>query len=351
MSKIDIQKWKIFTINDLFLCETSPSVDKRHLKFVENGEFEFIGRTNINNGIQGKINKLSFEPNSPNVFSVTQIGEKLCQFRNNYWYSSQNIFILKPKDKRLCDIALFINTVITKKLKLVYGSEYNSYPTIKTLPQIKILLPVNESGILDFEYINKFMNEIKNKAKISLDNILNTKDGQKMLDTESWREYKITDLFTVKNTHSILKSWVSEDSGNDPYVTASKENNGVSTFVDYDTSVIEDGNSILIGGKTLAITYQSRDFYSNDSHNLALYLKNYKYRTRYIQLFLVAALKRSLSNLYTWGDSISGKAIQKDYIKLPSKEDGTPDYEYMEKYMVDIEEKSKKRINDLLYIA
>ena len=44
---------------------------------------------------------------------------------------------------------------------------------------------------------------------------------------------------------------------------------------------------------------------------------------------MLTSIYKSLSPLYSWGDSISNKKIQKDKIKLPIKPDNTPDYDYM----------------------
>ena len=157
------------------------------------------------------------------------------------------------------------------------------------------------------------------------------------IDTSNWKQFKVIDLFEVKNTHSILKNEVEEDSGTDPYVTASNENNGVYTYIAYNEDLKEAGNCIMIGGKTLTITYQKEDFYSNDSHNLALYLKTSRYRTEKVQLFFVTALKASIGHTYSWGDSISSKSIKKDIIMLPTDKDGNPDFSYMETYMKNLE--------------
>lgn len=153
------------------------------------------------------------------------------------------------------------------------------------------------------------------------------------IETRDWISYKIIDLFEVKNTHSILKNEIEEDSGRTPYVTASNENNGVYTYISYKDDLKEPGNCIMIGGKTLTITYQKDDFFSNDSHNLALYLRNLNYRTEKVQLFLITAIRASIGHTYSWGDSISSKSIQKDVIKLPADKDGNPDFSYMEEYM------------------
>ncbi len=100
----------------------------------------------------------------------------------------------------------------------------------------------------------------------------------------------------------------------------------------------------MIGGKTLAITYQKENFYSNDSHNLVLYLKDNNQRTENVQLFLITALKASIGHTYNWGDSISFKSIQKDIIMLPVDKNGSPDFIYMEEYM----ENRKIAVNALL---
>lgn len=97
-----------------------------------------------------------------------------------------------------------------------------------------------------------------------------------MIDVSGWKKHKIIEIFDVKNTHSILSTEVEKDSGEFPYVTASKENNGVETYVDIGEDKTDKGKCLLIGGKTMTISYQENDFVSNDSHNLALYLKDSK---------------------------------------------------------------------------
>lgn len=137
------------------------------------------------------------------------------------------------------------------------------------------------------------------------------------------------DIFDVKNTHSILSSWIVPNSGNIPYVTAGETNNAISTYIDYDMSQMEKGNSIMIGGKTLVITYQEKDYFSNDSHNLALYLKDTDKLSKHIQLFLVSCLYKSLKPLYSWGNSISKKKIANDTVLLPINKNDQIDYDYM----------------------
>lgn len=144
-----------------------------------------------------------------------------------------------------------------------------------------------------------------------------------------FKSYKITDLFSVNNTHNILKTDVEFDSGNIPYVTAGEGNNSIASYISYDTDLLEPGNSIMIGGKTMVITYQPKSFFSNDSHNLVLRYKDNQELSENESLFMVTALYRSLSHKYHWGDSISKAKIKSDFVNLPTTQNGDVDFETM----------------------
>ena len=128
------------------------------------------------------------------------------------------------------------------------------------------------------------------------------------------------------------------DSGKTPYLCASSENNAVSSYVSYDERYIDKGNCVFIGGKTFVVSYQEEDFFSNDSHNLALYLKDSKRRTKLIQLFLTTCITMSLKHKYSWGNSISNKKIQDDTVLLPVK-NGKIDFDFMESFVAELEAK------------
>ena len=135
-------------------------------------------------------------------------------------------------------------------------------------------------------------------------------------------------------------------------------NNGVSSYISYKTDLIEKGNCIFIGGKTFVVSYQKDDFYSNDSHNLALYLKTEK-RSKSIQIFLASCIYQNLHNKYSWGNSISWKKIQDDIILLPLKEKSLDfsnpcdnikniDFDFMESFIRELEEERIRELNAYL---
>ena len=147
-----------------------------------------------------------------------------------------------------------------------------------------------------------------------------------------WKEFKVTDVFNIKNTHNILSNEIVKGSGQIPYLCASAENNSVNSYISFNADYLDDGNCIFIGGKTFVVSYQKSDFFSNDSHNLALYIKENDLRTEKNHLYLATCIRKGLQHLYSWGDSISNKKIQKDVFMLPEK-DGKPDYSSMETFI------------------
>lgn len=132
-----------------------------------------------------------------------------------------------------------------------------------SLKNTYIKLPVTNTGAIDYQFIEKHIRELS--VYLTVSRLNNYKLTNFVNGAIIFQLFKITDIFTVKNTHSILKSEVALNSGSSPHVTARKE-------------------------KTLAITYQPNGYYSNDSHNLALYINNRRKRTEKSQLFIVTAL-------------------------------------------------------------
>ena len=338
-------KWGEFKLSELFDITTSKSIDKNKITLVPYGAFDFIGRSRINNGVQGTIDRLSYAPNPKETFSLVQVGESVCLYRNRDWYASQNIFVLNPHVKELSKSQIFITTSINKALS-EYASAY-TYPTLETIKNITIFLPLSGSKI-DCEFIDGFVAELEGQRVAEL-------EGQRVAELQAYlsvtglsdytltekekhviehlteipfKTFKITSIFDIKNTGNILSRDIIENSGSTPYLCASRENNAVSSYITYNEDSLDKGNCVFIGGKTFVVTYQKNDFFSNDSHNLVLYLKKKDFEQQNILLSLVACVDRSLRHKYSWGDSISNKKIKSDVIMLPVNKN-EPNYELM----------------------
>ena len=164
-----------------------------------------------------------------------------------------------------------------------------------------------------------------NNYKLSDIELKSLRDYENM----KWHKYKIVDIFKVKNTFNILSKDIIPNSGKVPYLSAGRDNNAVSSYISYDEHYLDKGKCIFIGGKTFVLTYQEEDFYSNDSHNLCLYMKDNDNSKKLIQFYMMTCIEKSLSHKYSWGNSISNRKIQNDEFLLPVDNNGHINYDYM----------------------
>lgn len=333
-------EWGEFKVDDLFEVVGTKSLDRNTINFTENG-VNFIGRTFTNNGIQGKIQNQKFEPNEPFTITATVIGNyKYVKFQKEPYYCSQNINKLMPKliIKRWNEkIAYYLISSLQNFVSL-YDGQQGGYK-LEDIRNHVIQLPV-KSAQIDFEFMETFISELEEEyiAKLEAylsasglkDYNLTTKEQQVLEDFENveFEEFDVIELFNVKNSGNILSRDIVENSGENPYLCASNENNAVSSYISYDKKYLDKGNCIFIGGKTFVVTFQEKDFYSNDSHNLILSLKNEEEKSKLNQLYLATCIDKGLGYKYTWGDSVSNAKIQTDKISLPTK-NHQPNYEIM----------------------
>lgn len=308
-----------------------------------------------NNGIIGYTNKPEFICNEENPVFVT-FGDhtRTMNIARKSFSVLDNVKVLKPIFTTNEKLLLFVFSIWKKKIpNLGYARHW------KLAKDCLLQLPITSTGEIDFAFMEKFISELEEERISELNAYLEVtglKDYTLTPEEEialqefsniTWEDFNVVDLFRVKNTHNILSSEIIENSGEVPYLCASAENNAVSSYIKYNEDFLDEGNCIFIGGKTFVVSYQENDFFSNDSHNLALYHKKSELRNLKNQLFLSTCIKRSLQHLYSWGDSISNKKIQKDVIKLPIK-NNSPDYSTMETFISAIQ---KLVIKDVVLYA
>ncbi|MDE7040080.1 MAG: restriction endonuclease subunit S [Limosilactobacillus sp.] len=361
-------EFKEFKIADLFTKKTVKGFSKVKEKVVYTKDGYHVFGQNIKYQFPQKVlldSKFLFEvnPNKPiigyasSTGSVGMISESFYRSGNNGAFQA-----LIPKfDNYNYRHMLYLLACLRKLF-----SSKNYTTNINNVPEWIVKLPITSTtGKIDFQYMEdrvkaleqdrvKALEQDRVKALenyllvTGLNNYELTDEDKKVLSYKpEFKDFKIIEKFRVKNTKSILKSQVKELSkGNTPYLTAAESNNAVFSYINCPQEWVDEGNCVFIGGKTMVVTYQEKDFCSNDSHNLALYYKDDKYRTPLIQQYFVGAIKKSLSQKYSWGDSISKAKIKKDIISLPVDESGNIDFQYMEKYIKAIQKLTIKNVVD-----
>lgn len=335
----------MFSIDDLFdIPQHSKKISKQDAE--SNGVIPIYSSDSSNNGIVGFCNKKPHWLVTPKHPIYLVFGDHTRSFNiaDRSFCIADNVKVLIPKYIQMNDRALLYISTVWRKCIPNLG--YARHWSIAKLSMLR--LPLTIRGEIDFVYMNERMRELEEERKRELIFFLQgagfkdctlTKeevDALKAIECgkKQIRKFDIVKRFHVDNSHNILKSDVVFGSGSTPYVTACEGNNSIVSYISYKPDLMEHGNSIMIGGKTLVITYQPRDFFSNDSHNLVLTVNDKSGRNESAQLYMVAALYKTLGPKYSWGDSISKAKIQKDVVYLPVKEDGkTVDFSFMETYI------------------
>lgn len=340
--KLNEVKWGEFKIGDLFeILSYKKRFDANKVQLEKQGH-PYIVRTALNNGLKGFLNEDEKYLNDGNTISFGQDTATMF-YQEKPYFTGDKIKILKPKYSRFGKAnALFFITEMTKSFSnFSWGSTSFS---VDTISDQQVSLPITPENKIDFDFMEAFIRELEEERirelaaylKVSgFDNYTLSKCESEALahfNELKWKEFNLIDVFDVKNTHNILSNEIKKDSGSVPYLCASSVNNGVSSYISYKEELVEKGNCIFIGGKTFVVSYQEKDFFSNDSHNLALYVKDLQ-PTKLNQLYLATCVYKGLTHKYTWGDSISGTKIKSDRIMLPVTPDGSPDYAFMETFI------------------
>lgn len=330
-------EWQEYELGDLFEIKNTLSFNKD--KLTHGSEFDYVTRTSQNQGILQETGFVNQE--NINAAGTWSLGLLQMDFfyRIKPWYAGQFVRKIVPKIELTMSAVLYFTALFNKQKKNLLSGLVRHVDNIFLTS--KVWLPTKNSKIA-FEFIEKFIATLNSERLATLNEYLVAtglnnytlteveKSVLNNLNTLKWREFDIVSLFTVKNTRNILSRDILPNSGDIPYLTAGVAHNSVGTYIDFDRNQLEAGKCIFIGGKTFVVTYQDYDFFSNDSHNLALYHKQGEKCTKLNQLFMVASIYKSLSPLYSWGDSISNKKIQKDKILLPVDSNNEPDYDCMQ---------------------
>lgn len=346
-------EWGEFKLGDLFDIENTLSFNTD--KLVAGDTYDYVTRTSMNQGIlqtTGFVNEENI--NSAGTWSLGLLQMDFF-YRRKPWYAGQFIRKITPKIPIKDSCVEFFTIVLNKlkkKLLTVLVRDVDELFCNST-----ICLPM-KNGEIDFEFMEYILTTTVKNSVNKLDIYL-TNSGLKDYElTEEeknvlaeyekleHKEFNVPEIFDVKNTSNLLSSDIVPDSGSTPYLCASAENNGVSTYTTYDERFLEKGNCIFIGGKTFVVSYQAKDFFSNDSHNIVLYLKD-GVRTKLNQLYIATCVYKSLSHKYSWGDSVSKTKIKNDKVLLPVK-NGKPYLDFMETFITAIQ---KLVIKDVVLYA
>lgn len=172
------------------------------------------------------------------------------------------------------------------------------------------------------------------------------------IDITLWKEFKVKDLFDIHPTkaYKTINYELLEIDGINPVVGNSSYNNGIVGYTNKDNT--ESGGIITFSDTTTAnaIFFQPKDFVGYP-HIQGMYPKIYKdkWNEYSMRFFATVFKKKALTLNINYVNKFTRKDANNIIIKLPHNS-GEPDWDYMEKYIKEIDIKTNKILNGLMTI-
>ena len=335
-------KWGEYKLGDLFEIVGTKSLDSNAIDFTKTG-INFVGRTFENNGIQGKIERKTFEPNEPFTITATVIGNyKYVKYQIEPYYCSQNINKLTPInsiiEKWNEKIAYFLIVSLQKFVSL-YDGQQGGYK-LENIRNHKIKLPT-KNGKIDFEFMESFIVEMEAERIAEMEAYLlatglkdYTLTAEEKQVLEDFEKGKIAfDRFTYKSIFNKIiqgRRLKKDDqiSGNIPFVMAGTTNTGVVNYIlNPVASFPKNSITVDIFGNTF---YRNYDFGAGD--DTGVYWDNEKNYSKETMLFFAASMEKSISGKFDFGNKLRSSQSLNFTMKLPIQND-QPNYAIMETFI------------------
>lgn len=156
----------------------------------------------------------------------------------------------------------------------------------------------------------------------------------KLTDRE-WRTFRVDSILELEKCKCAKVSSLSE--GTTPYVGATNRNNGVLSFVESNPRMITQGNCIAFicdGEGSIGLSvYKYEDFIGSTTVKVG----RSKCLNKYIGMFLTSVADKVRSK-YNFGYKRNTEHLAAEILQLPIRTDGTPDWDFMEAYMRQVED-------------
>lgn len=209
----------------------------------------------------------------------------------------------------------------------------------------KLLLPVTDTGEIDFQFMSSFMKQIETDILgTTLATFQNRLMGNRLNISElggvNWSKFFIEDIAEIISGKDIYERERVE--GVNPYITATSNQNGIGYFVGNTNATLEsECLSVNRNGSVGYCFYHSyKALYGNDTRKLRPKVKN-----KYVSLFISMCITNQREK-YGYGYKMGTGRLKRQRILLPVNNIGQPDWEFMEEYMRQIE---SRKILDYLY--
>ena len=348
MQSLDEKEWREFGFEEIF--DIRKGFYNKKPESSGEGTIPFLGATDSNNGVTRFLtyqeidssSKTGDMHNSPiekklfpgHAIAVTNNGSVgHAYYQATEFTCSHDINPLYLRDHEMNrDEADFLIKAIEEQGKLFqYARKWRPIRMVKS----KIMLPVNDAGEPDYEYMAEYTRQKRNAMldkyrEYAEERVAELGDIVDIpaLDEKEWTHFKMPEVFDLIQRGKRLKN-ADHVPGIVPYVSSTANNNGVDDYIEATpgTRVFGDCISLANSGSVGTAFYEPFEYVASD-HVTALKTEG---MSKYVYLFLTATIEKQGSN-FNFNREINDARIKNMQIMLPVDDAGEPDYAYMEQY-------------------
>ena len=345
MARIDTSRWKCFAIGQIFDVIKGTRLTKANMK---TGNIRFIGSSAMNNVCTAMVgNTENMHPaNKITVCYNGSVGETF--YQDQPFLASDDVNVLYPKFDMTKEIALFIVPLIkTISTKYNYVDKWKQ----EVMVADEIMLPCTDDGEPDCDYMSSYMKKILEESKTYIEKLNQVKNNKELINVTQWQRFHLYDdeLFDIDMGTKMDKAKMTELNPKVNFVGRANNNNGITARIDKVEGVepYEAGNMTLsLGGEYLGSCFIQPDvFYT--SQNVVVLIPKWKMSFGVKQFISAMIFKESRLYYKAFVDELN-RHIKTDFsFLLPVKDDGKPDWSYMEQYMRNMMNVSEKVIENL----
>ena len=335
------KKWGRFNAfgenGPLSIRATNSSIDG--VRLIESGEkiVPYVTRSELNNGLARFVSAKNYELGSDDGGCITVGLDTQTAFYQPYKFvTGQNIQIVTGPNMNKF-IALYLSQILRMQMRAKFNWGGNG-ATLGRMKRLLVVLPVNESGLPDYDYIEQFtrhkIHSLLLKYRSFVEKCISNLGGYieiPDLNKKEWRPCKIDEIFTILSGKRLENR--NKTPGKLPFVGALDNSNGISGFVgetngSLDSNVLGvnyNGNGVGIG-----FYHPYKCIFSDDVKRF--HLKN-SIGDKYVYLFLKVLIEKQRDK-FGYLYKFNSKRMASTSILLPVDSNKNIDYKYMRQYSI-----------------
>ena len=349
MERLSEKEWREFDFSDVF--DIKKGFYNKKPDGGGEGTIPFLGATDSNNGVtrfltmqeienssktgdmhNSSIDKKLFTGHAIAVTNNGSVGH--AYYQETPFTCSHDINPLYLRDHKLSrDEADFLIKVIEEQGKLFqYARKWRPIRMVKS----KIMLPVDDKGEPDYDYMAQYASEIRRRMLMRYKNFITGKLSQlehkeiPALDEKKWSQFRLGDLFEVSRPSARNKD--DYKVGDIPFVASGAMNNGVMKCCKMKVEEkLDSGNCITVSPVDGSSFYQPMDFLGRGGAGSSILILRDNGLNLFSGEFMARVIQQTCSK-YNYGHMGNKDSIKREHIMLPVTDTGKPDYDYMAQY-------------------